>query len=111
MAAKTFIVTYKTFVTEGDNYAGWAGVKEFVRVIRGEQEMVKWLADVEAWNDPKLGNHPKTNIKVEVVENLVDVTAKMVKAGKAEREAEDIARRKIRAAELRAEARKVERGY
>jgi hypothetical protein len=111
MATKTFIVTYKTFVTEGDNYAGWAGVKEFVKVIRGEKAMVEWLAAVEAWNDPKNRNEPKTVLKVEVVEKLVDVTAKMVKAGKAEKEAEDLAQRKIRAAELRAEARKVERGY
>ena len=109
MPTKTFIVTFKTFVTEGDNYAGWAGEKEFVRVIRGEKEMVEWLANTEAWNAEK-NNHPKTVLKVEVVERIADVTAKMVKAGKAEKEAKEVAKRNRRAAELRAEADKVERG-
>jgi len=109
MPAKTFIVTYKQWVVEGDNYAGWSGEKVFKKVITGEKEMVEWLAHVERWNDPKLGNHPKTVLKVEIAET-VDVTAKMLNAGKEAAAAEVAAERKARAAELREEAEKIEAG-
>jgi hypothetical protein len=110
MPTKTFIVTYKEWVVEGDNYAGWAGYKVFKEVITGEKEMCAWLADTVRWNDPKLRNDPRTVLKVEIAET-VDVTAKMLKAGKEAAAAEVAAERKMRAAELRAEAKKIEAGY
>ena len=108
MPTKTFIVTYKEWVVEGDNYAGWAGYKVLKEVITGEKEMRNWLADTVRWNDPELHNDPRTVLKVEIAET-VDVTAKMLKAGKEAAKAEVAAERKARSAALRAEALEIEK--
>lgn len=110
MSSKTFIVTYKTWVSEGNNYAGWSGEKILNVVIVGEAKMIEWLAQAERGNDPRYGNHPKTIIKVEVAETT-DVTEKLVEAGKQLATAQITAERKLRAAELRAEAKKIEEGH
>ena len=110
MTTETYIVTYEHFVVEGDNYAGWAGYREETRVIRGEKNMKKWMIDMEHWNAPELGNDPMKLLKVEKVGGLTDVTAKMHRAGKDGKVLEDKAERKRKAAQLRAEARKIERG-
>ena len=110
MTEKLFLVTHRKWTVEGDNYAGWSGYKTYNTFIKGEKKLKEWLKDVEEWNDPNLRNDKHFVDKVEEIKGLTDVTEKMLKAGKDAAAAAKVAERKMRAAELRAEARKIERG-